>query len=77
MIVLDKTYNLTPELPNHMVYWYRCETRVDDEELVTNSQLLEFYREEFMHHEDLDGDVAQVSDKPPFFRDKKTFFDPL
>jgi hypothetical protein len=77
IIVLDKTYNLTPELPIHMIYWNRCETRVLDDALVTNGQLLEFYREEFMHHEDLDGDVAQVSDEPPFFRSKKTFFDPM
>ena len=24
MIVLDKTFNLTPELPPNLVYWYRC-----------------------------------------------------
>jgi hypothetical protein len=29
-----------------------------------------------MHHEDNDGSVAQVSDKPPFFRGKKMFCDP-
>jgi hypothetical protein len=29
-----------------------------------------------MHHEDLDGDVAKVSDKPPFFRNKPMFRDP-
>lgn len=58
IIVLDNSHNLTPELPPNMVYWNRCETRVDQEDVVTNSQLLEFYREEFMHHEDNDGSVA-------------------
>lgn len=73
---MDKTFNLTPELPLNLVYWNRCETRVDDEDIVTNSQLLEFYREEFMHHEDLDGSVAQVSDQAPYFRGKPMFRDP-
>jgi hypothetical protein len=35
-----------------------------------------FYQEEFMHHEDLDGDVARVSDKPPLFRGKPMWRDP-
>ena len=75
-MVLDKSHNLPSELSPNLTYWYRCETRVEDETLVTNSQLLEFYREEFMHHEDNDGSVAQVSDQPPFFRGKKMFCDP-
>jgi hypothetical protein len=29
-----------------------------------------------MHHEDAYGDVAKVSDKYPFFWDKKMFWDP-
>ena len=29
-----------------------------------------------MHHQDLDGDVAKVSDKAPFFRGKPMFIDP-
>ena len=62
IVVLDKSNNLPDELLPNMVYWIRCETRVEKEDLVTNSQLLEFYREEFMHHEDNDGSVAQVSD---------------
>jgi hypothetical protein len=37
IIVLDNSHNLTPELPPNMIYWNRCETRVDEEELVTNS----------------------------------------
>ena len=62
IVVLDKSHNLPSELSPNLIYWYRCETRVEEESLVTNSQLLEFYREEFMHHEDNDGSVAQVSD---------------
>ena len=58
IVVLDKSNNLPYELPNDLIYWNRCETRIEDESLITNSQLLEFYREEFMHHEDLDGSVA-------------------
>jgi hypothetical protein len=76
IIVLDNTFNLPAELPNNLVYWYRCETRVDQEDVISNTQLLEFYREEFFHHEDVGGCVAKVSDKPPFFRGKKMFCDP-
>ena len=77
IIVLDKSKNLPPELPQNLIYWNRCETRVrDEEELITNTQLIEFYREEFKHHEDMDGDVARVSDNPPFFRNKTMFADP-
>ena len=77
IIVLDKSKNLPPELPQNLIYWNRCETRVrEEEELVTNTQLIEFYREEFKHHEDMDGDVARVSDNPPFFRNKPMFADP-
>ena len=36
IIVLDKTHNLPSELPKDLVYWNRCETLVDDEELITN-----------------------------------------
>lgn len=53
-----------------MVYWNRCETRVMTENLISNEELAGFYMEEFKWHEDLDGDVSNVSDRPPFFREK-------
>lgn len=76
IVVLDKKWNLPPELPPLMVYWNRCETRVMNENLISNDHLAVFYMEEFKWHEDLDGDVGNVSDKPPFFREKQMFRDP-
>ena len=76
IVVLDKSKNLPPELPPNLVYWNRCETRVIQEEMITNEQLQDFYSREFMHHTDPEGYVDQVSDKPPFFRGKKMWADP-
>ena len=75
ILVLDKSKSLPPELPANLIYWHRCETRVCTEDVVTNEHLLDFYQTEFMHHEDLTGEVAKVSDEPSFFRDKPIFID--
>jgi len=61
-VVIDSTHNIPTELPSNLVYWNRCETRVLHEDYIANAKLLEFYKEEFKHHEDMNGDVAKVSD---------------
>jgi hypothetical protein len=44
IVVLDKRWNLPPELPPFLVYWNRCETRVMFEnDKITNDQLAVFY----------------------------------
>jgi hypothetical protein len=50
IVVLDKTNKLPPELPPNLVYWYRCETLVLNEDLIMNQQLHDFYKTEFKHH---------------------------
>ena len=73
---MDKSKNLPPELPPKLIYWNRCETRVYHEDLITNEELADFYKAEFMHHEDLNGDVQNVAKNAPFFDNKIMFADP-
>ena len=76
LIKVNPKAKLPPDLPKNLVYLSRCETRVDQQDRVTNEQLQTFYSYEFKHHEDLDDNVAQVSSHPPFFDYKPKFADP-
>lgn len=42
---------------------------------MTNEKLKQFYETDFMHHEDLNGDVKKVSDQMPYFRNKPIWID--
>ena len=81
LIVLDKSKMLPPALPEGLVYWNRCKALLQPEAIersglgVTNEMIEAFYAIDFRHHEDLDGDVAKVSDNAPFFRNKPLFID--
>ena len=76
IVVIDTSRNLTTSLPDGMVYWSRCETRLEPEvsSSVTNEMLVDFYSTEFAHYDDV-GEVGRVSDNPPFFRNKPMFAD--
>ena len=81
LVVLDKSKMLPPQLPEGLVYWNRCKALLQPEAIersghsISNDMLESFYATDFRHHEDLDGDVAKVSDRAPFFRGKPIWVD--
>ena len=66
LIPANKQSSLPTELPDNLVYWIRCETKVKAEELsgklITNYQLSAFYRKTLSLEDEI-GESKKAKDK--------------
>ncbi len=60
LLSLNKQSNLPQELPDNLVYWIRCETRVKElqgeQHVITNEELREFYKQKITLFDTLNRD---------------------
>ena len=69
---------LPPKCPENIVYWNKCETRVESQRLITAKQILDFQKKkvvQFNEEEDIKK-RTKVMDKFPFMKDMQCWSDP-
>jgi len=58
LIPISKNSSLPPELPENLIYWNRCETKVKaDSQSISNSELEEFYKFQLHHFPQIGKDI--------------------
>ena len=75
LVKLKADSTLPRKLPDNLVYWNRCETRVDSAKLVSYSRLSAFQKAELIQFEDVES-TKKVMSSFPLIDDLETWADP-
>lgn len=75
LVKLKADSTLPRKLPDNLVYWNRCETRVDSVKLISYSRLSAFQKAELVQFED-EASAKKVMTKFPLIDDLEMWADP-